>query len=169
MPGLPGGDADGSLAEGGLEVTRVLLDAVVPRPSRLTCGWLGREPPTILAAVTSFVFRLRHVNDAYCALVGLGTRACSWPSARRAVSRSFRGVHFRGSSRVAMTGELCRSEHELHLPAAGASLAARVFHTVIASMGEELLRGVPRGYHGTETGRGGTRRDPTACSSEPSR
>ena len=41
---------------------------------------------------------------------------------------------------VAMTGELCRTD-ELHLPAtwAGASLAARVFHTVIASMGEELV------------------------------
>ena len=46
-------------------------------------------------------------------------------------SRSYR--------RVAVTGEACRTD-DVHLPAwAGAALAARVFDTVIASMGEELV------------------------------
>ena len=83
-------------------------------------------------------FRLRHVNDAYCALVGLerelvvghrlGELFPLFPGSQR----------FEVYRRVAMTGELCRTD-ELHLPAwAGASLAARVFDTVIASMGEEL-------------------------------
>ena len=84
-------------------------------------------------------FRLRHVNDAYCALVGLerervvghrlGELFPGFPGSER----------FEVYRRVAVTGELCRTD-ELHLPAwAGASLAARVFDTVIASMGEELV------------------------------
>jgi PAS domain S-box-containing protein len=84
-------------------------------------------------------FRLRHVNDAYCALVGLerervvghrlGELFPPFPGSER----------FEVYRRVAMTGELCRTD-ELRLPAwAGASLAARVFDTVIASMGEELV------------------------------
>ena len=84
-------------------------------------------------------FRLRHVNDAYCALVGLerervvghrlGELFPGFPGSER----------FEAYRRVAVTGELCRTD-ELHLPAwAGASLAARVFDTVIASMGEELV------------------------------
>ncbi|MGZ6693368.1 MAG: GAF domain-containing protein [Solirubrobacteraceae bacterium] len=85
-------------------------------------------------------FRLRHVNDAYCALMGLerervvghrlGELFPGFPGSER----------FEVYRRVAMTGELCRTD-ELHLPEtwAGASLAARVFDTVIASMGEELV------------------------------
>ena len=84
-------------------------------------------------------FRLRRVNDAYCALVGLerervvghrlGELFPGFPGSER----------FEVYRRVAVTGELCRTD-DLHLPAwAGASLAARVFDTVIASMGEELV------------------------------
>ncbi len=85
-------------------------------------------------------FRLRYVNDAYCALVGLdrervlghrlGELFPGFPGSER----------FAVYRRVAMTGELCRTE-ELQLSAtwAGASLASQVFDTVIASMGQELV------------------------------
>ncbi len=85
-------------------------------------------------------FRLRYVNDAYCALVDLDRERV----VGHRLGELFPG--FPGSERfavyrrVAMTGELCRTE-ELQLSAtwAGASLASRVFDTVIASMGQELV------------------------------
>jgi len=85
-------------------------------------------------------FRLRYVNDAYCALVGL--------ERERVIGRRVGELfpHFPGSERfelyrrVAVTGEACRTD-EVQLPQmyAGTALASRVFDTVIASMGEELV------------------------------
>ena len=85
-------------------------------------------------------FRLRYVNDAYCALVGVERE---WVLGR-AVGELF--PQFPGSERfelyrrVAVTGEACRTD-EVQFPQtyAGTPLASRVFDTVIASMGEELV------------------------------
>ena len=85
-------------------------------------------------------FRLRYVNDAYCALVGV--------ERERVLGRRVGDLfpQFPGSERfelyrrVAVTGEPYRSD-EVQLPQtyAGTALASRVFDTVIASMGEELV------------------------------
>ena len=85
-------------------------------------------------------FRLRYVNDAYCALVGLERERV----VGHRLGELFPGLpgsqRFEVYRRVAATGELCRTE-ELQLPQlwVGASLASRVLDTVIASMGEELV------------------------------
>jgi len=85
-------------------------------------------------------FRLRYVNDAYCALVGLERERVVGHRLGELFPRFPGSERFEVYRRVAMTGELCRTD-EVHLPAAwaGASLASRVFDTVIASMGEELV------------------------------
>ena len=85
-------------------------------------------------------FRLRYVNDAYCALVEMDRERVLG----RRVGELF--PEFPGSERfeiyrwVAVTGEACRTD-EVKFPQtyAGTALAFRVFDTVIASMGEELV------------------------------
>jgi PAS domain S-box-containing protein len=85
-------------------------------------------------------FRLRYVNDACCALLGFD-RARLLDNRVGEVFPQFPGSEqFKLYRRVAVTGELYRSD-EVRLPAAwaGTALGSRVFDTVIASMGEELV------------------------------
>jgi PAS domain S-box-containing protein len=88
-------------------------------------------------------FRYRYVNDAYCGFVGFHRERLLGHTVGE-VSRQFldgeRLELYRG---VTLTGEPCRTD-EMQLPATWdrTALASRVFDTMIASMGEDLVRSV---------------------------
>ena len=85
-------------------------------------------------------FRLQYVNDAYCELVGLERERVIGRRVGELFPKFPGSERFELYRRVAVTGEACRTD-DVQLPQiyAGTALASRVFDTVIASMGEELV------------------------------
>ena len=85
-------------------------------------------------------FRVQYVNDAYCELVGLERERVIGRRVGELFPKFPGSERFELYRRVAVTGEACRTD-DVQLPQiyAGTALASRVFDTVIASMGEELV------------------------------
>jgi PAS domain S-box-containing protein len=85
-------------------------------------------------------FRLRYVNEAYCALVGVERERVLGRPVGELFPQFPGSERFELYRRAAATGEPCRTD-EVQFPQmyAGTALASRVFDTVIASMGEELV------------------------------
>ena len=85
-------------------------------------------------------FRYRHVNDAYCGLVGFDRGRLLGHQVGEVFPQFLGSERFELYRRVALTGEPCRTD-EVQVPStwAGTALAARVLDTVIASMGEGLV------------------------------
>ncbi len=88
-------------------------------------------------------FRYRYVNDAYCAFVGFDRGLLLGHRVGELFPQFLDGERFELYRRVALTGEPFRTD-EVQLPStwAGTALASRVFDTVIASMGEDLVLSV---------------------------
>jgi PAS domain S-box-containing protein len=85
-------------------------------------------------------FRLRYVNDACCELVGFDRERLLDHQVGELYPQFPSSDQFEVYRRVAVTGRPYRSE-DVQLPSAwaGTTLASRVFDTVIASMGDELV------------------------------
>ncbi len=85
-------------------------------------------------------FRYRYVNDAYCGLVGFDRGRLLGRRVGEVFPPFLGSERFELYRRVALSGEPCRTD-EVQLPStwAGTALASRVFDTVIASMGEDLV------------------------------
>ena len=85
-------------------------------------------------------FRYRYVNDAYCGLVDFDQGRLVGRRVGELFPQFLGGERFELYRRVALTGDICRTD-EVQLPStwAGTALASRVFDTVIASMGEDIV------------------------------
>jgi PAS domain S-box-containing protein len=88
-------------------------------------------------------FRYRYVNDAYCAFVGFDRGLLLGHRVGELFPQFLAGERFELYRRVALTGEPFRTD-EVQLPSTwdSTALASRVFDTVIASMGEDLVLSV---------------------------
>ena len=88
-------------------------------------------------------FRYRYVNEAYCAFVGFDRGLLLGHRVGELFPQFLDGERFELYRRVALTGEPFRTD-EVQLPSTwdSTALASRVFDTVIASMGEDLVLSV---------------------------